>query len=152
MSHDNYAARACAVNRVRPLRTHLRHLFHFGSARVPRWKRRNCAYECGIFRFTPRWRALLDESLHQLGELHEISHPHNPPAIAHRDLEIGRHDVRPLQRHRAHGGLVDLEQEPRTVPVVPLPDADKLPPAERVERVRHPYKMRRCARSARTPS
>jgi hypothetical protein len=64
-------------------------------------------------------------------------------ALADGDLRIRRHDVRPLRRHRAHSLLVDAQQEPRAVTVVPLADANELLSAERMERMRHTHKTLR---------
>lgn len=87
---------------------------------------------------------LADQPIHQFGKLHKICDPDNRPALADGDLRIGRHVIRPLRRHRAHGLLANLEQEPRAVPVVPLADAYKLLSAERMKWMRHAYKARRC--------
>lgn len=105
-------------------------------------------YSRGIVPFTRLSPALLlDEARHQAGKLQEIGHAKHPAALAEDDLGIGRHGVGPLPRHGAHVLLIDAQQEPRPVPVVPLADADELPSAERVERVRHPHKTRRRVRS-----
>ena len=91
---------------------------------------------------------LVDKSCHQIGEPHEISNPENCATLAEDDLWIGRNDVGPLPRHRAHAILVEAQQEPRPVAVVPLADADELPSAERVERVSHAHKARARVRRA----
>ena len=108
-------------------------------------ERRSWLYKCGIFRLTlPRLPLLSDEPLHQSGKLQKIRHPEECATLADDDLGIGRDDIRPLPRYRADAIVVDAQQEPRAVPVVPLAYADQLPPAERVERVRHSHKTRRC--------
>jgi len=89
---------------------------------------------------------LLNEMRHQVGKLQEIGHAEHPAALAEDDLGIGRDGVGPLPRYRAHTPLVDTQQEPRPVPVVPLAHADELPSTERVERVGHPHKVRGCGR------
>jgi hypothetical protein len=86
---------------------------------------------------------LSDESLHQLGKFQHVCDAQHRPVLAEGALRIGPHDIRPLRRHRAHGLLVDAQQEPRAIPVVPLGDADKLPSAQRVKWVRHAHKTRR---------
>ena len=91
---------------------------------------------------------LFDEARHQVGEREEISNPEHRAALAKDDLWIGRDDVGPLPRYRAEVLLVDAQQEPRPVPVVPLANADKLPSAERVERVGHAHKTRGRVRRA----
>ena len=102
----------------------------------------------GIFCLTrPEPTLLSDESRHQVGQLQKICDANERPALADDDLWVGCDDVRPLPRHRAHAFIVDAQQEPRAVPVVPLTDADELLAAERVERVRHAYKT--CRRVGR---
>jgi hypothetical protein len=86
---------------------------------------------------------LSDESLHQLGKLHQICDAQDRTTLAEGALWSGRHNIGPLRRHRAYGLVVDAQHEPRAVPVVPLGDADKLPSAERVKWVRHAHKTRR---------
>lgn len=103
---------------------------------------------CGIFCFTRAGPTLLsDESRDEVGKLQKICDANERTALADDDLWVGRDDVRPLPRHRAHAFTVDAQQEPRAVPVVPLADADELSPAERVKRVRHAYKT--CRRVGR---
>lgn len=108
-------------------------------------------YTCGIVLFTQLSSApLFDELRHQAGELQEIGDSEDRTALAKDDLWIGCDDVGPLPRHRADAILVDTQQEPRPVPVVPLADTDELPAAERVERVGHAHKARVCVRRARS--
>lgn len=113
------------------------------------WKRRSKLYTSGVFPFThDRTTLLVDQAPHQFGKRQKICDPDNRAAFADDDLRIGRHVIRPLRRYRAHGLLVDPQQEPRTIPVVPLADADKLLSGERVEWMRHAYKMRGRGRRA----
>jgi hypothetical protein len=96
---------------------------------------------CGVISFTRLSPArLLDQLRHQAGKLQEIGYPEQRATLAEDDLWIRRADVGPLPRHRADVILVDTQQEPRPVPVVPLANADELPSAERVERVSHAHK------------
>ncbi len=111
--------------------------------------RHNLPDDSGIFCFTVAGPiSLSDESRHQLGELQKIRDQEERTALADDDRWIGRHDVRPLPRHGAHAIGVDAQQEPRAVPIVPLADADELPSAQRVERVRDAHKTRRCVGTA----
>jgi hypothetical protein len=116
---------------------------------LPPFARRHLlAYIRGIILFTRLSLAfLLDKVRHQVGKLQEIGHAEHPATLADDDLRIGCDGVGPLRRHGAHVLLVNAQQEPRPVPVVPLANADELPPAERVERVGHPHKARRRVRS-----
>ena len=105
-------------------------------------------YIRGVFCFTGAGPTRLsDESRHQVGKLQKICDANERAALADDDLWVGRDVVRPLPRHRAHAFIVDAQQEPRAVPIVPLADADELSPAERVERVGHAYKT--CRRGGR---
>jgi hypothetical protein len=109
----------------------------------PSARRHLLPYIRGIILFTRLSPALLlDEVRHQVGKLQEIGHAEHPAALADDDLGIGCDGVGPLPRDGAHMLLVDAQQEPRPVPVVPLADADELPSAERVERVGHLHKAR----------
>lgn len=112
------------------------------------YMRRNTAYRRGVFCFTRPGALRCDEPRHQTGKLQEICEPQGRAAFPDHDFGIGRDDVCPLPRHRANALAVDAQQEARAVPVVPLADADELPSAERVERVRHAHKTRCCARRA----
>jgi hypothetical protein len=106
-------------------------------------------YIRGIILFAQLSPALLfDEARHQAGKLQEIGYPEHPAAPADDDLWIGCDDVGPLPRHRADVVVVDAQQEPRSVPIVPLADADELPSAEGVERVGYAHKARACVRRA----
>lgn len=111
--------------------------------------RRSSVYICGIFVFTRLRPTLLpDESGHQLGKLQKIWNAQHPAALAHHDLRIERNRIRPVPRDRADAIVVDAQQEPRAVPVVPLADADETLAAERMERVRYLHKTRGRARRA----
>jgi hypothetical protein len=86
------------------------------------------------------------EPFHQSGKPQEIRDADKRPPLPDDDLRIGCDRIRPLRRDRAHVVLVDTQQEPRAVPVVPLAYAHELSPAERVERVHHTHKTRHCVR------
>jgi hypothetical protein len=109
----------------------------------PSARRHLLLYIRGIILLTRLSPALLfDEVRHQVGKLQEIGYAEHPGTLAEDDLGIRRDEVGPLPRHGAHMLLIDAQQKPRPVPVVPLADADELPSAERVERVGHPHKAR----------
>ena len=88
------------------------------------------------------------QPLYEFGELQQIRHSQERTPASDDDLGIGRDNVGPLPRHRANDIFVHAEQEPRAVPIVSFADAHELPPAQRVERVRHPHKTRCCDRRA----
>ena len=112
--------------------------------------RRSWAYTCGIFSFTPRGTPLaLHQPLHQIRELQKVRQTDHGTVVADRHPRTGRRLVGPVHWHGADCLLVDLQQESRAVPVIPTPDANELPAAERMEWVRHAHKMRRCARRGR---
>ncbi len=83
---------------------------------------------------------LLHQSLHEVGELEKVRDSSHRTILADGNVRLGPHVVRPLRRHRADGLLVDPEQQPHAVPVVPPTDADQLSAAERVEGVRYTHK------------
>jgi hypothetical protein len=143
-SYDNYAAIASTINfaSARDIVTaSLQCGFFFAGLRP--LKRRSLLYECDIFSFTHQRTALSDKSLHQFGKHQQVRDPRDRTTLAKGNLRIGPHGIRPLRRHRAHGLIVDAQHEPRTVTVVPLGNADKLPSAKRVKWVRHAHKTRR---------
>lgn len=112
-------------------------------------KRRSFPYTSGGVVFTLISSALPShQSLHELGKLQQIRQPQQRTTASDDDLGIGRDNVGPLPRHRANDIFVYAEQEPRAVPIVPFADAHELPPAERVERMRHAHKTRRRDRRA----
>ena len=111
--------------------------------------RRSYAYTCGVVHFTlAGLMPLPHESLHQLGESEEVMHPQKRAPAAHDDLRIRPGDVGPLPRHRANVIVVDAQQQPGPVAVVALPDAGKLLPRQRMERMRDAHKTRDRARRA----
>ncbi len=104
---------------------------------------------CGIVCLTPIGPSFpFDEARHQVGELQQIDDPEWRATLAKDDLRVGRDEVGPRPRHRADVLLVDPQQEPGTVPIVSLTDADKLPSVERVEGVHHADKARARVRKA----
>ena len=106
-------------------------------------------YDSGIIYFTRTTSLLLaSEALQQLGELQKICDQKEGAALADNNLKIRCDDVGPVPRHRAHAIVVDAQQEPRAVSIVALAYAYKLPSIERMERVRHADKTRRCTGKA----
>lgn len=109
--------------------------------------RRILLYTCGVIPLT-MYRAVLHKPGDHFGEPHEIRHPEKRAPSTDDELRVGRNDIGPLPRHRAHAFVVHAEQEPRPVPVVALADADKLLSAQRVEGMGHQHKARACVRRA----
>lgn len=58
------------------------------------------------------------------------------------DLWVLPGEVRPLPGHKADGGVIRPQQDTLAVRRVPHTEADALPPAQRMERMRYPDKMR----------
>jgi hypothetical protein len=111
--------------------------------------RRSWAHTCGILCFTvPNTTLLANEVLHQLSECQKILYPDQRASLPNDHLWIGSDEVGPLPRHRAYAIRTDAQQEPHSIPVIPLAGADELLSAERVKRVRHAHKTRRCVRRA----
>lgn len=107
--------------------------------------RRNLPVVCGIISFTT---APTGEPRNHVGEFEQIVPPEHRTSLADDGRRIVLHDVGPLRRHRANVLIVDLEQQPLPVAVVPLAHTDKLPSAERVEWMRHSHKTCDDARRA----
>jgi hypothetical protein len=76
-------------------------------------------------------------------QLHQVRKPKQRASPTEDDLRIGGNEVGPLRRHRADRLLIDLQQQPLAVAVVPLAHAQQRPPALRMEWVRYSNKMRR---------
>lgn len=84
------------------------------------------------------------EPFYESSEFHQVRHPQKRPLLAHHDLRIRGHKVRPLRGNRANGLTINLQQKPPAVAVVPLAQARELLSAEGMERMGHPHKARRC--------
>jgi hypothetical protein len=78
---------------------------------------------------------------HKTGELHQVHDPKECASLPHNDFRIRGDRVGPLRWKRANGLVVDTQQQTLAGPVIPLPDADELPAAEWVERMRYPHKL-----------
>ncbi len=113
---------------------------------------------CGVFSFTIAAKFTLHTIglLHrltscqlrdQLGEFHQIRHAKERPLRADDELRVRPHEIRPLRRYRTDGRLIDAQQEPSPIPVVPLAHARELVAAEGMEWMRDTHKTRRCDRS-----
>ena len=67
--------------------------------------------------------------------------------LAYDDLRVRRDEIGPLQRNRADGRIVDLQQKTLSIGVAALAHANKLLAAEWMKWVRDAHKTRRCDRS-----
>jgi hypothetical protein len=106
--------------------------------------RHQLPYRCGRIILTfgrSLASAPLAKTRHQNGQLQQVRDAQEGTPLPHNNLKIRSDRVRPLRRNRANDGLVDLQQQPLTRAVIPLPDAKERPAAERVERMRYPYKL-----------
>jgi hypothetical protein len=101
------------------------------------------AYTGGVFIVTHLGRVVAARCKvrHELRELHQVNEAEERAAAADDDLWIRWRDVRPLRREGVHRPLLDLQEQPHPVSVVPALDARELSPAERMKRVRHADKM-----------
>ena len=75
--------------------------------------------------------------------VHQVHDPKECASLPHNDFRIRGGRVGPLRWNRANGLVVDTQQQTLAGPVIPLSDADELPAAEWVERMRYPHKLRR---------
>jgi hypothetical protein len=67
------------------------------------------------------------------------------------NLGIGSGNVSPLQRDGANRAVVDAQQKPLAVPVVPFANAGERSAAEWMEGMNYADKLRRCDGKARVP-
>lgn len=88
-------------------------------------------------------RIAFTEASHKSREIHQICDPEKRAFLPEHHLWIQDHKVGPLPWNGANRLFVHLQQQPPTVPVVSLAEANQLSPAERMERMRYPDKMRR---------
>jgi len=110
---------------------------------------------CGVFsltlaaEFTLHTLCLLHritsaQLIYQPCEFQQIRHAEERTPLADDTLRIRRDEIRPLRWNRADSRLIDAQQEPSAIPVVPLAHARKLLAAERMEWVRDAHKTRHC--------
>ena len=84
------------------------------------------------------------EPLNQSSEFHQVRHPEERSPLAHDDLRVLGNNVRPLRGNRANGLIINLQQKPPAIAVVPFAQAGELLSAEGMERMSYPHKARRC--------
>jgi len=63
------------------------------------------------------------------------------------DLGIRSHQIRPLRRHRVNQSILALKQKSHSITVVSLANTSQPMPTQRMKRMHHKNKMRRCNRS-----
>ncbi len=78
---------------------------------------------------------------HEQLKLQQVVEADERAPLAQDHVRILASEVRPLPRNGADDRVVDPQQEALAVPGVPLTNAHELPAAERVERMRYPYKV-----------
>ena len=101
----------------------------------------------GIICFTLGKALGFDQTRYQVSQRQKVRNAKQRSARADHHLRIRRDDVGPLPWHGAEANLVDTQQEPCPIAVVPLSDADELPSAERVKRVSYANKTLACVRN-----
>ena len=110
---------------------------------------------CGVFSFTlaaeftlPTFcllhRITSAKLIYQPYEFQQIRHAEERTPLADDNLRIRRDEIRPLRWNRADSRIIDAQQEPSAITVVPLAHARKLLAAERMEWVRDAHKTRHC--------
>jgi hypothetical protein len=80
-------------------------------------------------------------SSHEPLEFHQVADTDEGPPSRENDLWVQPSEVCPLPGHKADDSVVDLQQDALAVRRVPLTDADELPPAQRMERMRDADKV-----------
>lgn len=74
-------------------------------------------------------------------QLQQIPDAEQGTPLADDNLRIRRNKICPLSGNRADDVVIHLQQDSRSVPVVPLTDTDELSSSERMERMRYPNKL-----------
>jgi len=87
-------------------------------------------------------RVAFTQASHKARELHQVCDAEKRSFLAEHHLWIRSHKVGPLEWNGANRLTVHLQQQPPPIPVVALAEANQLSPAERMERMRYPDKMR----------
>ena len=90
---------------------------------------------------------MLAELIYQAFEFQQIRHAEERTMLTYDDLRIRSNEICPLQRNRAYGRIIDLQQKPSSIAVVPLAYASELFAAERMERMSDAHKTCRCDRN-----
>jgi len=90
---------------------------------------------------------MLAEPFHQPSEFHQVRQPEQCSPLAHDDLRIRGNKVRPLRGDRANDLIINLQQKPSAVAVIPLAHPGELLSTQRMKRMSYPHKARRCERS-----
>jgi hypothetical protein len=94
--------------------------------------------------YSPPRRISPAQAVDQVGEFEQVSYAEQRPLPAQDDLGIRCDNIRPLRWNRANRTFIYLEQQRHAVAVIPVAYAGQLPPAERMEWMRHAYKTCGC--------
>ena len=79
---------------------------------------------------------------HKLLELQQIADADEGSPFPKHDLWVEASEVRPLPGHKVNDGVVAPQQDALAIRRVPHTNADELAPAEWMERMRYPDKLR----------
>jgi hypothetical protein len=88
---------------------------------------------------------------HKASQLQQIPDPKEGPPLPNGNFRIQGNRVGPLRRNGANRPVVNAQQQPLAGSVIPLPNANELLAAKRVERMRYPHKLRAIRGKARIP-
>ena len=113
---------------------------HFYAAYLCLHMRRNLLYAP----YSPPRRISPAQAVDQVGEFEQVSYAEQRPLPAQGHLGIRCDNIRPLRWNRANRTFIYLEQQRHAVAVIPVAYAGQLPPAERMEWMRHAYKTCGC--------
>jgi hypothetical protein len=83
------------------------------------------------------------QAIQKTCELQQVCNTEECAPLSDDDLRIWDGEVRPLRGDGTNDLLIDLQQEPRAIAVVPLAHADERLPAEGMERMRYAHKAHR---------
>ncbi len=104
------------------LNLHLRQIYHYTS-----------------FVISSKFASM--EAVHQPRKFQQILGATEGTSFANDNLWIGRHKVGPRTGYAGYGVVVNPEQSCRSVTAIALPNVDKLPTVQGVERMGYSHKM-----------
>ena len=94
--------------------------------------------EIPLTRQAPHQRARRRTARHQIGERQEVLYPEAGPPAAEAEVGIGRHEIRPIDRHGAQAAVGVLEGDAILSPELLGDDEPERLPPEGMKRVRDP--------------
>ena len=92
------------------------------------------------------------ELTHQSSQLHQVPGAKQGAVSASNDLQVGSHQICPLQRDGTNRAIIHLQEQMRPVAVVSLANTGQLLAAERMEGMQDAHKPRPFDGTVRIPT